>query len=157
MTPNIGITEKNKAAVSQILQLILADEFVLMLKTRNFHWNVIGMEFSQLHSLFENQYSELEEKIDQVAERIRQLGHYATASLTDFLEQTRLEDPRKIGLSAHEMLKELHADHETMIRQLRNDLQICAEKYQDAGTSDFLTSIMESHEKSAWMLRASLS
>lgn len=157
MTPTIGITENNREFVSQILQLILADEFVLMLKTRNFHWNVSGIDFRQLHSLFDDQYSELESQIDEIAERIRQLGQFAKASLTDFKDQTRLEDPRKVGLSAHEMLKELHSDHETMVRQIREDLKACAEKFNDAGTSDFLTGLMQKHEKSAWMLRASLS
>lgn len=155
MNANIGITEPNKKAVAKILQQLLADEFVLSLKTRNFHWNVVGSDFHSLHLFFEGQYNELDESMDALAERIRQLGILTIASLADFSEQSRLEDPRKTGLSGKEMIKELLADHETMIRQLRTDLETIDSKYDDAGNSDYLTGLMQMHEKMAWMLRSS--
>ena len=154
MTPNIGITGKNQAAVVAILNAVLADEYVLYTKTRNYHWNVVGPQFNDLHKFFEAQYEALDDIVDDVAERARSLGGNALGTLAEFTRQTRLKE--KVGEypSARTMLADLLADHETLIRQLRADLDVAMDKHNDAGTSDFLTRLMEKHEKMAWMLRA---
>jgi len=153
MKPEIGITEKNLEKSILILSVILADEVVLYTKTRKFHWNVRGESFMELHKLFQQQYTELEETIDLVAERIGKLGGETIGTLSEFSEITRLkEHPGKYG-SQKEMLKELLSDHETVIVELRNGIEGSSEKTKDAGTIDFLTGLMEQHETTAWVLR----
>jgi len=156
MKPNIGISAKNLAETSKLLNVLLADEFALYTKTRNYHWNVTGAGFSELHKFFESQYEQLDEMMDEVAERVRMLGHYALGSLGAFNKTMRLTEGQDESTSA-KMIQNLLDDHETIIRQVRNDIDTVNEKYKDAGTADFLTGIMESHEKMAWMLRAYLS
>ncbi|MBY0426526.1 MAG: DNA starvation/stationary phase protection protein [Cytophagales bacterium] len=156
MSANIGIFESNLQAVARILNFVLADEMVLLVKTRNFHWNVKGMHFSQLHSFFDSQYEQLNESVDEVAERVRALGEYAIGSLEEFKSQTRLKESLAKGLRAEDMLRELLNDHETLIKKLRTDIDDTVSKYQDVGTSDFLTGLMEEHEKMAWMIRSYL-
>ncbi len=156
MKPDIGISDENRKAVVDILNALLADQYVLYTKTRNYHWNVIGMQFNDLHKFFEAQYEALNDTVDEVAERARQLGGRTVATLTEFIKDARLkEHPGKFP-GAKEMLSNLLADHETIIQQLRTDLAACANQYGDMGTSDFLTGLMEEHEKMAWMLRAFL-
>jgi len=150
---NIGISNANRSAIAAELQLLLADENLLYIKTRNFHWNVEGMEFGILHKFFEEQYGELAEMIDAVAERIRKIGHLAMGSMRQYLDKTRLKE--EVGqISAVAMLKMLLADHEAIIRTTRDAIDKIDDKYEDAGTADFLTGIMEQHEKMAWMIRA---
>ncbi|TWP27468.1 DNA starvation/stationary phase protection protein [Apibacter muscae] len=152
---NIGISEENKQIVSDHLNRLLANEFFLYTKTRKFHWNVEGSHFKSLHLLFEDQYNEIAETIDAVAERIRKLGHYALGSFKQFSAVTDLiEHDGEEPTDAKTMLLELCDDHETIIRILRNELIPIAEKYKDLGTNDFLTGVMEMHETMAWMLRA---
>ena len=110
----------------------------------------------ELHAFFEKQYDELEGSIDEVAERIRALGGLATGSMAGFLKLARLQESTGNPPDADGMIAELLADHEAIIRQLRTDLDTANEKYHDAGTSDFLTGLLEGHEKMAWMLRAHL-
>lgn len=152
----IGLEANEREGVIHLLQADLADLHVLYIKTRNFHWNVAGPRFAPLHAFFEGQYDKLEEAIDEVAERIRSLGGVAAGSMTAFLRLARLEEHTGAVPKAAEMLGLLLADHEAVIRQLRSDLETANEKYHDAGTSDFLTGLMEDHEKMAWMLRAHL-
>src|SRR5438874_1476488 len=153
MNPNLGINDKDRAGVVKILNALLADEYVLYTKTRNYHWNVVGPQFNDLHKFFEGQYGELNEVIDDVAERARTLGGVAMASVTEFRDATRLKEHPGQYPGAEEMLANLLGDHETVIRQLRDDVDATANAH-DAGTSDFLTGLMEKHEKMAWMLRA---
>lgn len=153
---SIGIQKSNRAEVSKLLANLLADEHVLYIKLRNYHWNVEGMYFQSLHALFEEQYTELAEQIDDIAERIRSLGHYAPGSMAAFRELARLQESDNLGGDAEGMLKNILADHEMIIQVLRLDLDDCMEKYNDAGTSDFLTALMEMHEKMAWMVRSHL-
>jgi starvation-inducible DNA-binding protein len=154
MKPNIGIAEKNLKAVSELLNTLLADEVILYMKTRQAHWNYEGDNFSELHTFFESQYSAIDEIMDQVAERVRMLGHYAVGSLKDLVKIARL-DENKVGYSDQKSsVTSLLNDHETIIRSLRKDLDEAQNKYKDAGTADFLTGLMEQHEKMAWMLRA---
>jgi len=157
VSANIGIAKKNTDAVSLILNKLLADESVLYTKTRNYHWNVTGHHFHSLHLFFESQYNELQEFADEMAERARQLGHYAIGTMADFLELTHLSENDTSDLSADGMIKSLLSDHEAIIMAIREDLNTVAEQYKDLGTNDFLTGLMEKHEKMAWMLRAHIS
>ncbi len=157
MNPDIGLNETNRHSVVKILNTLLADEYVLYTKTRNYHWNVVGAQFNDLHKFFEAQYEELDAVVDDVAERARALGGRAVATLDEFARHARLKEHPGKYPDAVGMLEDLLGDHETVIRQLREDLEVAVEKHKDAGTSDFLTGLMEKHEKMAWMLRAFLS
>jgi len=154
MTVNIGLSDKQRNAVVSILNTVLADEFVLYTKSRRFHWNVEGPDFSELHEFFEKQYDQLGEIMDRVAERARALGGVAAGSLEEYLSLTRLKEEPRNRYDAGEMIRALLADHETLIRGLRKDLETCSRKHGDEGTTDFLTGLMQDHEKIAWMLRA---
>ena len=156
MKPNIGISEENRKAVTAILYSLVADEYVLSVKTRNYHWNITGPNFQELHKFFEGQYEALDEIIDDVSERVRALGHFAIGSLSDFLSLSQLKESKPEPLAAPIMLANLLNDHEIIIQFLRIAVNDTHEKYNDAGTSDFLTGLMEQHEKMAWMLRAYL-
>ncbi|MBI1748117.1 MAG: DNA starvation/stationary phase protection protein [Acidobacteria bacterium] len=156
MKPNIGIKDEHRESVAQILNTLLSDEYVLYTKTRNYHWNVVGLHFNDLHKFFESQYSLLNDIVDDVAERTRSLGGKSLGTLAEFLQYTRLKEFPGQYSNAPNMMANLLTDHEAIIRNVRADLEICADKHRDAGTSDFLTGLMEKHEKMAWMLRACL-
>jgi starvation-inducible DNA-binding protein len=156
MKPNIGITKENLSEVAHTLSAILADEFVLSIKTRNAHWNVEGPDFHSKHLFFEGQYQQLDELGDSVAERIRTLGHYAPASLEEFLELTHLSEVLDQKNDSQGFITELLSDHESIIFKLREKVNAFANDQKDLGTSDFITGLMEAHEKMAWMLRSHL-
>ena len=156
MKPNLGIADKNRQGSVEILNQLLSDEYVLYTKLRNYHWNVTGSNFNELHKLFESQYEEVNEVVDEVAERARSLGGLALGSLKEFMANTKLKETPGAFLGAKKMIANLLADHETVIRSLRKNLEICLDEFKDMGTSDFLTGLMEQHEKMAWMLRAFL-
>lgn len=156
MKPSIGITADNLTSVSHALNSILADEFVLYATTRGAHWNVEGIDFYNKHLFFEKQYEELANMIDEVAERIRMLGHYASSKLNEYMELTHLtQDSREKNDSAG-FIHSLLADHETVIIHLREHIDLFNNKLNDAGTADFITGLMKKHEQMAWMLRAHL-
>ena len=152
MQPSIGITQERLHSSVSILAVILSDEMTLYIKTRKFHWNVSGQSFMELHKLFQAQYTELEETIDEIAERIGKLGSKTIGTMKEFAAQTRLKESPNVYPSQKEMLKELLSDHESIIVELRKDIEAC-EKNKDAGTTDFLTGIMVQHETTAWVLR----
>ncbi|MBK7668233.1 MAG: DNA starvation/stationary phase protection protein [Sphingobacteriaceae bacterium] len=153
MKPNIGLSEKNLKHSISLLELALANEMTLYIKTRKAHWNVAGESFMELHKLFEDQYKGLEEAIDEIAERIGKLGKKTIGTMTEFSKLSKLkEHPGKYN-SAKDTLKELLKDHEEVIVCLRDDVETCSEKNNDAGTADFLTGLMEHHETTAWILR----
>lgn len=154
IAPNIGIESENREHVVKILVKLLADEYILYTKTRKYHWNVNGPRFQQLHEFFKVQYTQLEVIVDDVAERIPQLGGKAIATLEEFKQLTRLKEDAGQYPDANKMLSNLLNDHETVIRSLRVDGDACADKYHDMGTNDFLIGLMELHEKTAWMIRA---
>ena len=156
MKTNIGITEKNLQSVAGELSKILADEYVLYTKTRNAHWNVEGPDFHTKHLFFESQYGQLDDIIDNVAERIRSLGHYAPATLQLMLELTHLSEQKRSKNDAAGFITELLADHEAIIIHLRENINRFANEWGDLGTSDFITGLMETHEKMAWFLRSHL-
>lgn len=156
MSIDIGLNDSQRKPVIDILNRLLADEVVLYVKARNFHWNVEGPDFQELHKLFEDQYEQLDEIMDEVAERTRALDGYASGSLGEFAAATRLKETKGGRVSAKEMLAQLLADHHTVIRNLRTEAAEVGGKHADAGTEDFLVGLMEQHEKLAWMLRAYL-
>ncbi|HWD88575.1 MAG TPA: DNA starvation/stationary phase protection protein [Mucilaginibacter sp.] len=156
MKPNIGITDKNRQAVSEQLAKLLADEFVLYTKTRNAHWNVEGPDFHAMHLFFESQYEALDETMDSVAERIRKIGHYAPGTLKSMLQLTHLAELTERSNDSMGFIRELLEDHESIIEFIRGNINPFASEYGDAGTSDFITGLMEKHETMAWMLRAHL-
>ncbi len=156
MKTNIGLNDVARLEVGQILNLLLADEFVLYATTRDYHWNVTGPEFRSLHQQFEEQYDQIAGWIDDVAERARAIGVGARGNFADLAKAARSSADPGIDLPAEHMLAELLALHEEMVVQLRSDSEACLERYKDAGTADFLTGLMEKHEKAAWMLRAQL-
>ena len=156
MKTNIGISETNAAEVAHELSKLLADEFVLYTKARNAHWNVEGPDFINKHLFFETQYNELADIVDNVAERIRQLGHYAPATLGAYLELTELTEVHRQRNDGIGFIKELLEDHEHIIFTLRKHIEAFARHNHDEGTSDFITGLMEKHEKMAWFLRAHL-
>ncbi len=136
------------------LSSILATNYVLYTKTQNFHWNVVGPYFHTLHEMFEEQYTELAESNDVIAERIRSLGAFAPGTHVEFNELSLIkEQPNQI--SAEAMVGELLSDHETLIERLKVLIPLYAESGDD-GTADLLTSRCESHQKIAWMLRSFL-
>jgi starvation-inducible DNA-binding protein len=153
MKPNIGISDKIMKNSAALLSTLLADEMTLYIKTRKFHWNVAGESFMELHKLFENQYKQLEESIDEIAERIGKLGQKTIGTMSEYSKHTSIkESPGKYGSSTDD-INELLKDHETVIVQLRKNIDDCADKNKDSGTADFFTGLMEQHETIAWVLR----
>ena len=153
MKPDLGIKEQNLTEINDLLDHVLADGNVLYIKLRKFHWNLSGDNFMELHKLFEEQYDAVAEAIDEVAERISTLGGVAIGTTSEFAELSLLiENPGKIPTN-QEMIKELVNDHETIVKSLRKFVDDTEEKYGDKGTSDFLTGLMQAHEKMAWKLR----
>ncbi len=157
MKIEIGISDKEREGNIKLLSAILADEVMLYTKTRNFHWNVTGESFMEVHKLLEKQYAELEETIDQVAERIGKLGGKAIGTMQEFLQISRLKESPGLYPSRNDMLKELLDDHQKIIIEIRKDINTSLEKNKDVGTIDFLTGIIEQHETIAWVLRRYLS
>ncbi|MFV9507558.1 MAG: Dps family protein [Oscillochloridaceae bacterium umkhey_bin13] len=152
--PDLGLSTANVQGVAAILGRLLANEHVLYTRLRNYHWNIVGMAFGPLHALFQDQYEALADDIDEVAERIRMLGPNVPGTMTEFLQLATLAEQPGDLPDAHGMIAQLVADHEAIIRHLRQDLRACDEQYDDMGTSDYLTGLMEKHEKQAWLLRA---
>ncbi len=153
MKPNVGIPKKNLAAVNEILSSVLADQITLYTKTRKFHWNVFGESFMELHKLFEGQYKQLEESIDEVAERISKSGGQTIGTMAEFKKLSSIKEHPGKYPDAKEMICELMEDHETLIIELRKSVDQCLEKHNDAGTADMLTGMMGQHETIAWTLR----
>lgn len=155
MEPNIGIAKEHRAAAAALLCKILANEVVLTIKTRKAHWNIEGPDFFSKHKFFEEQYHQLDEIVDEVAERVRSLGHYAPGSLKEFLELTELTERSTAKNTGAGYAKELLDDHEAVIINLRKAVESDT-KAHDLGGSDFITGLIETHEKIAWMLRSHL-
>ncbi|PDW03518.1 Dps family protein [Candidatus Viridilinea mediisalina] len=153
-TPDLGLSAANTQGVATLLARLLADEHVLYMRLRNYHWNIVGMAFGPLHALFQEQYEALADDIDDIAERIRMLGPNVPGTLTEMLQLTTLAEQPGDLPDDRSMIKQLVADHEAIIRNLRNDVRASDEQYDDMGTSDYLTGLMEKHEKMAWLLRA---
>jgi starvation-inducible DNA-binding protein len=150
-----GISNANAKKVADELNKVLADEFVLYIKTLKFHWNIEGKDFHALHVFLEEQYNELQGIIDGVAERIRKIGNFSNGSMKQFLSDCSLKEHTETATITESMISELVADHESLIRRLRGLIDDFDKKYDDMGSSDFVVGLMKKHEKMAWMLRAS--
>ncbi len=154
MEINIGIDDADRKAIADGLSRLLADSYTLYLKTHNYHWNVTGPQFTTLHTLFETHYTELALAVDEIAERIRALGHRAPGSYTEFAKLSVIEeDADEPG--ANEMVARLVAGQEAVVRTARQVIEI-AGRAGDEPTADLLTQRMQVHEKNAWMLRSLL-
>jgi starvation-inducible DNA-binding protein len=155
MKVDIDVDQKSLKKVHTLLNSLLADEYTLYTKTLNYHWNILGIHFHDLHAFFKAQYEELFEIVDNVAERARTIGAQALGTLQEFQKHTQLKETPGLIPSAKEMIEHLLEDHETIIRSLRKNIKSC-ESYEDTGTANFLTDLIEEHEKMAWMLRTFL-
>ena len=153
MKPTIGIPDYDLQEVVTLLNTLLADENVLYTKTRNAHWNVMGPSFFDLHKLFQMQYESLDVVVDEIAERVRSLGHFALGSMKDFLSVTNMSEENHDFGNSKQIIQTLLNDHETIIRIIRSDIVPIATKYRDLGTADFVTGVMEQHEKMAFQFR----
>jgi starvation-inducible DNA-binding protein len=152
---NIGINEEDRGAIAQGLSRLLADTYTLYLTTHNFHWNVTGPMFTSLHTMFMEQYTELWNAVDPIAERIRSLGVNAPGSYAEFGRLTSLSDVPESPPQAMEMVRILVKGHEAVARTAR-ELFPVADKASDEPTADLLTQRMTVHEQTAWMLRSLL-
>jgi starvation-inducible DNA-binding protein len=153
---NIGLTEEQRHGVIELLNRNLADLYLLLIKTKKYHWDVIGPQFRTLHQLWEEQYTALTESIDAVAERVRALGGYPLGTAAGFIQYGNIQEHSNDLPNANEMVDRLVQDHEQIIRSLRENIDQCSDEYHDEGTADFLTGLMEQHEEMAWMLRSFL-
>lgn len=153
-TINTGLTKAERTEVSRELTKVLADSFAVYMKTHGYHWNVRGPEFFTLHTLLEQQYRDMWEALDEIAERIRALGEFAPQGYATFANLSSIKDgePDKDATS---MLKELMKDHETLIATCRKAIEAADEDGDDV-TVDLLTQRLASHEKFTWMLRSTL-
>ena len=156
MKTNIGITTENRQAIAEKLFAILADEFVLFSKLLNAHWNVEGPDFHSVHTYLDDLYHEQLETVDEVAEYIRIIGHYVPANLAKYQKLTHLTEAYEGKNDSQAYFTELLNTHESIIINLRERIAPFAEDYKAEGLSDFITGLMNKHQKTAWMLRAHL-
>ena len=150
---NTGLDDNARKAVAEAINSVLADSYVLYMKTHAYHWNVTGPQFHTLHTMFEEQYREIWTALDELAERVRSLGEYAPTSGEAFAALAAVKSADANPPAAEEMVAILLADHETLIRRARAALAT-ADEAGDAASEDLLTQRIQSHEKTAWMLRA---
>ncbi len=151
-TINIGINTEDRVAIAEQLKVLLADSYTLYLQTHNFHWNVTGPQFRELHLMFEEHYTELAIAVDEIAERIRTLGVAAPGTYAEFARLSQVSEVEGVP-SATDMIKLLTAGHETVVRTCRTVLAL-AQNADDESTAALVGDRMRVHEKTAWMLRA---
>lgn len=154
MKIDIGINDKNRKAIADGLNHLLADTYTLYLMTHNFHWNVTGPMFNTLHLMFETQYTELALAVDLIAERIRALGFPAPGTYAEFGKLSSIKEV-KGQPQAMQMIKHLVQGQEAVVKTARSLFPV-VEKAADEPTADLLTQRMQLHEKNAWMLRSLL-
>lgn len=150
----IGLTEDQSIKTTNALATVLADTYCLYLKTQNYHWNVVGPKFVQLHEIFENQYQEMAEAVDEIAERIRALGRRAPGSFHEFSGLTSVPETTET-LEADQMVADLMEGHELMARKTKELFELATQNGDDV-TADLIISRKKVHEKTAWMLRSLL-
>ncbi|MBT8471499.1 MAG: DNA starvation/stationary phase protection protein [Marinicaulis sp.] len=153
MSINIGIEQSDRNAVAEALNNTLADTYTLYMKTHAYHWNVTGPQFHTLHVMFEEQYNEMWTSLDEIAERVRALGVFAPSSGKRITERAAIDAADDEPPSAPVMIERLLDGHETLVRRAREGLKV-AEDAGDAASADLLTVRIQTHEKTAWMLRA---
>lgn len=154
--PNIGISEQNRQAIAEQLSKILADEFMIYSKTLSAHWNIEGPDFHSVHLYLETLYTEQQVIVDTVAEKIRTIGHYVPAQLGKYLELTHLSETAVQKNDSQTLFADLLEAHESVIVFIRENIKPFADKLKAEGISDYITGLMEHHEKTAWMLRSHL-
>jgi starvation-inducible DNA-binding protein len=154
MDIDIGIDQKERKDITAGLSRLLADSYTLYLKTHNYHWNVEGPMFNTLHLMFEQQYTELAQAVDIIAERIRALGEPAPGSYAAFSGLSSIDEDKTVP-NAEEMIENLVKGQEAVVRTARSIFP-AAERANDEPTADLLTQRMQIHEKNAWMLRSML-
>ena len=154
MAVNTGIGARDRARIAQGLSRMLADTYLLYLKTHNFHWNVEGPMFQTLHLMFMQQYTEAWNAIDPIAERMRALGHYAPGTYKEYLKLGSIKETDGVP-KATRMVQLLIEAQEAVVRTAREVLPV-VEEANDQATLDLLTQRMDMHEKNAWMLRSLL-
>lgn len=154
MKTEIGILEADRKKIADGLSRLLADSYILYLKTHNFHWNVEGPMFNTLHQMFMAQYTELWNALDLIAERIRALGFYAPGSYKKYSQLSSIPESEE-PMPANSMIRHLLEGHEAVCKTARAIFPL-AEAGHDEGTLDLLTQRLQLHEKTAWMLRALL-
>jgi starvation-inducible DNA-binding protein len=154
MKINIGIGENERKEVSSALTRVMADTYFLYFKTHAFHWNVTGAYFQHFHTMFETQYNELWLALDLLAERIRSLGMPAPMNSSELSRITTIKEATG-NLNAMTMVQDLLEGNEACVRAIRDAISI-VEKAGDEGSADLLTTRLEAHEKTAWMLRATV-
>ena len=152
---DIDISTEDRGAIADALSQFLADSYSLYLKTQNYHWNVTGPQFGALHAMFEEQYQDLALAVDEIAERIRALGHLAPASFSAFAARSGVPEPDSGKVPAMEMVRALAQDNETLSRTASHVIEV-AEAGSDDPTADMATARRTVHEKAAWMLRSYL-
>ena len=151
---NIGLTDTQRQGVIDLLNCDLADTYLLLVKTKKHHWDVVGPQFMTLHRLWQEHYEALTINVDVIAERIRTLGGYPVGTMEGFLKICSLKENAGRIPTATGMVSQLLNDHEQIVRNLRDHIDQCTEKFKDNGTADFLTGLMEQHEQISWMLRS---
>ncbi|MFC5269319.1 Dps family protein [Adhaeribacter terreus] len=157
MELNIGLTPEQLKGSVDLLTKVLANANVLYTKTRNYHWNVVSSDFKELHTLFQEQYEQMAESIDEIAERIRTLGSKAIGTHQEFTKHATLQEFPGEYPDAKTMVGNLLRDHESLIREMREDVKKCEQEFEDKSTADFISQLQQTHEKNAWMLRSYLS
>jgi len=142
-TINIGLTNTQRQGVIALLNNDLADSYLLLVKTKKYHWDVVGPQFMTLHKLWQAHYEALTINVDAIAERIRMLGGYPVGTMEGFLKICSLKEHAGKIPTTTEMVSYLRDDHEKVIRNLREHIEKCCEQFKDDGTADFLTGLME--------------
>jgi len=157
MKPATTIPNQNNEVIVTFLNLLLAEEYVLYTKTRTAHWNVDGLNNFELHVFLENQFNLLDEIIDEIATRIRSLGHFALGSLKDFLSISQMREDNDDLSNSGQTFEILLHDHESIIRMIQHETGPISHQLNDADTAGFLSEILDKHHKMVWMLGAFLS
>ncbi len=152
MKIDIGISEADRQAVAEQLSVLLADSYTLYLQTHNFHWNVTGPRFNDLHAMFETHYTELAGAVDEIAERIRSVGVFAPGTYQAFSQISHIKPVEGVP-NAEEMVKILTQNHEQVVKTCRAALKV-AQDADDESSASLISDRMVIHEKTAWMLRA---
>lgn len=151
---NIGLTDEQRSGVIELLNRNLADVYLLLVKTRKYHWDVVGPQFRTMHELWQEQYEALSVHVDDIAERIRALGGYPLGTAEGFLRYASIKEHPNDLPNVTEMVTRLYTDYEQIVRNQREYIEQCSDKYSDEGTADFFTGLMEEYEEAAWMLRS---
>lgn len=153
--PNLGYSKDQSAEIAASLGNMLASSYLLYLKTLYYHWNVTGFNFTSLHKLFEEQYEDLHSAGDEIAERIRALGHFSPGTYKEFIKISVVSEDDSLPSGAEEMVRNLLHDNEECSKLASKIIKL-ADSHGDEVTQDLMVSRMQAHEKTAWMLRACL-